>query len=100
MLEFSFEGEVIEWRGPAPHYFVRLPDSAADTIRELAGALTYGWGCIPVSVIVGRTRYTTSLFPKNGGYLLGVKSAVRSAEGIGLGDVISLTMFTGSVRGD
>lgn len=54
--------------------------------------VSYGWGVIPVAGRTGRTEWTTSLFPKDGGYLLPVKDAVRRAEGIGLGDVIGVTL--------
>jgi hypothetical protein len=45
-----------------------------------------------VTVRVGTTTFTTSLFPKDGGYIVPIKVAVRRAEGIGLGDVVELVM--------
>ena len=31
-MDFEFEGPVIEWRGPAPFYFVPIPEEeSADT---------------------------------------------------------------------
>ena len=32
-MEFRFEGEIVEWRGPAPFYFVPLPDDVAAEIK-------------------------------------------------------------------
>ncbi|MCW3159090.1 DUF1905 domain-containing protein [Micropruina sonneratiae] len=92
MVEFDFDGTVIEWRGPAPYHFMRLPGWVADEVRELARAVTYGWGVIPVEAVTGATTWTTSLFPRDGGYLLPVKDAVRAAESIGLGDSIGVTL--------
>lgn len=69
-MELDVTGEVFYWRGPAPHHFVTVPDDESALIHELASTLTYGWGMIPVSARIGRTTFTTSLFPKNGGYLI------------------------------
>lgn len=96
-LEFEFVAPVFEWRGPAPHLFVALPVADAEVIRSFASALTYGWGVIPVTATVGRTTFTTSLFPRDGTYLLGLKVVVRKAEGIGIGDVIGVRLETGPV---
>lgn len=95
-MEFSFTATVIEWRGPAPFFFLALPDGAAEAIAEVAGALTYGWGAIPAAATIGGTRFTTALFPRNGGYLLPVKDAVRAAEGVALGDRVSVELSVGN----
>ena len=91
-MEISVVGEVFEWRGPAPHHFVRLPDDAAATIAELASLLTYGWGVIPVEVRLGASTWTTSLFPRDGGYLLPLRAAERRREGVELGDVVEAVL--------
>jgi hypothetical protein len=91
-VEATFEGTVIEWRGPAPYYFVPLPDGAAGDIREVASMASYGWGVIPVLVRIGDVEFETSLFPKDGGYLLPLKDAVRRPEGIEVGDVVSVEL--------
>ncbi|MDT9592914.1 DUF1905 domain-containing protein [Nocardioides zeae] len=92
MLELTFTGEVVEWRGPAPHHFVAVPEDLAAEIAEIASAVTYGWGCIPATVRMGATSVTTSIFPKDGGYLVPLKVALRRPEGVGLGDVVTLTV--------
>lgn len=92
MVEFDFSGTVIEWRGPAPYHFVALPDWVAEQIAVVARAVTYGWGMIPVEASVGRTTWTTSLFPRDGGYLLPVKDAVRRAEAIVAGAGVEVTL--------
>lgn len=91
-MRVSFTGEVIEWRGPAPFYFVRVPDDDAVRIREVASMVTYGWGVIPATVSIGATSVTTSLFPKEGGYLVPIKNAVRIPENLETGDVVSVTL--------
>ncbi|MEV0803273.1 DUF1905 domain-containing protein [Kribbella sp. NPDC050281] len=92
LLELHFEGEIWEWRGPAPYYFVTVPEDEAAELQEVAAAVTYGWGVVPVRATIGGTEWTTSLFPKDGGYVLPLKDRVRKAEGIGEGDTISVTM--------
>ena len=54
--------------------------------------VTYGWGMIPVAVRIGGTDFTTSLWPKDGGYVVPLKDAVRRAEGIQIGDNIAITL--------
>jgi len=76
-MELVFTGRVIEWRGPAPYYFLPVPDEESADIREVATAASYGWGVIPVEASIGGTAFTTSLFPKDGRYLLPLKAAVR-----------------------
>jgi hypothetical protein len=79
-MEFSFTGTMIEWRGPAPFYFIVVPMEICEEIKSAAKQLSYGWGVIPVNAKIGNTEFTTSLFPKDGGYLLPVKNAVRLPE--------------------
>jgi hypothetical protein len=89
-MELEFTGEVVEWRGPAPHHFVAVPEPEASRIREVARLATYGWGCIPVSGSLGGSHFTTSLFPRDGGYLVPLKLAVRRREDVVLGDTVRL----------
>lgn len=88
-MEFEFDGEVWHWRGPSPYHFVTVPRDDAHTIHALAGAVTYGWGMIPVHVRIGDTTWRTSLFPKDGGYLLPLRDSVRRSERVELGDTVS-----------
>jgi hypothetical protein len=91
-VEIEFTGRVIEWRGPAPYYYVPLPEEAADDVREVAAMATYGWGVIPVTVRLGDVDFETSLFPKDGGYLLPLKDAVRKPHAITVGDEVSVEL--------
>ncbi|MDO0910245.1 DUF1905 domain-containing protein [Streptomyces sp. DT2A-34] len=91
-MELAFAGPVIEWRGPAPYYFVRVPDEESADIREVAAMATYGWGVIPVEARVGEVAFETSLFPRDGGYLLPLKNAVRKPQGLGAGDEVAVEM--------
>lgn len=89
-MDLRFRGEIVHWRGPAPYHYVVVPAPEADELRAVASLVSYGWGVIPVAVTLGSTRWTTSLFPRDGGYLVPIKDAVRRAEDVGLGDQVDL----------
>jgi hypothetical protein len=91
-MDHEFEGEIWYWRGPSPYHFVTVPPDEAAAIASVAAAVTYGWGVIPVSGRVGGTEFTTSLFPKDGGYVVPLKDAVRQAEGLDVGDVVTIAL--------
>ena len=94
-MEYSFDSVVIEWRGPAPFHFARIPDDIATEIKLAAPTLTYGWGVIPATVAIGATSVTTSLIPREGGYLVPLKDAIRKPEGFEIGDVITVELRLG-----
>lgn len=85
-MEMGFKSELIEWRGPAPFHYLQVPPKLSAEIKELSPRLTYGWGVIPVTVKIGGATFTTSLFPKDGIYLVPVKKAVRKSLNLELGD--------------
>ena len=41
---------------------------------------------------IGATVWDTSLFPKDGRYVVPVKDVVRAAEGLEVGDVVALDL--------
>jgi len=90
-VEWVFDGEVIEWRGPAPYFFVAMSESDSAELKEDARSLIY-WGQIPVQVIIGGTEFSTALFPKDGRYLVPLRDAVRKAEDINEGDVVAVAL--------
>jgi hypothetical protein len=94
-MELEFSGPLFEWRGPAPYHFVAVPEDEAEQLRETAAAVTYGWGMIPVTGRIGDTEFTTSLWPKDGGYVVPVKDAVRRTEGLMLGEMITVRLTVG-----
>lgn len=90
-----FDGVIFEWRGPAPFLFVAVPDAHIGAIRYAGLSLSYGWGVVPVVAHIGETRFATSLFPRDGGYLVPVKAAVQKAERIGIGDRVEVALKVG-----
>ena len=92
LASLAFSARLVEWRGPAPFVFAPIPAELTGEIRFAAHEASYGWGCVPVSATIGATAFTTSLFPRDSGYLLPVKVAVQRAEGIGVGDEVTVTL--------
>lgn len=98
-MELIFTGRVIEWRGPAPFYYLPVPDEESADIREVAAMATYGWGVIPVVARIGDVEFETSLFPKDGGYLMPLKDSVRKPQKITVGDEVAVEMTVRLQRG-
>lgn len=90
MAEIEFHGEMFEWRGPSPYYFISIPVNESKKIKERAAQLTYGWGVIPVIGEIGNTEFSTSLIPKDDVYLLPIKNVVRLGEKIEVGQTVQV----------
>jgi hypothetical protein len=95
-MQLEFPGELYSWRGPAPYHFIKVPEEEGVALREVSPIVSYGWGVIPVRVRIGETVFDTSLFPKDGGYLVPIKDVVRKAEGLVLGDTVLVELTIGS----
>lgn len=91
-MNIEFNGEIIHWRGPAPFYFVAVPDEESSDIKAISNLVTYGWGVIPVTVRIGKTTWKTSLFPKEDRYLVPIKAMVQKAEHLELGDEVTIRL--------
>lgn len=91
-MQVEFSGEIWTWRGPAPFYFITVPDEEAQILKDEWTFSSYGWGMLPVTARIGRTTWPTSLFPKDGSYVLPLKVAVRNAERLDEGDAPHVIM--------
>jgi len=91
-VTLDFSGKIWYWRGPSPFHFVTVPEEQCEELRAIAPTVTYGWGMIPVSADIAGTKWTTSLYPKDGAYLLPVKAAVRGELGLQVGDMIHVRL--------
>jgi Domain of unknown function (DUF1905) len=92
-LDLQFSGDIWHWRGPAPFFFVTVPEEESAQLHEVAGAVSYGWGMLPVRARIGGTEWRTSLWPKDGQYVLPLKVAVRRAEQLDEGDVVTAQLI-------
>ncbi|WP_254605032.1 DUF1905 domain-containing protein [Sphingomonas bacterium] len=66
---------------------------ASRRVSYVARQASYGWGCVPVAARIAGASFATSLFPKNGGYFLPLKAAVRAQAGIAPTDGIRVRML-------
>jgi len=89
-MEIEFSGKIFIWKGPAPWFFVTVPEKESRDLKAISGVVTYGWGVIPVHVRIGDTEWKTSLFPKDGLYLVPLRASVRKAENLSEGDVVTV----------
>lgn len=94
-MELEFSGELWFWRGPAPWHFVSVPEDDCQQLEATSAFVSYGWGMIPVAARIGATGWKTSLWPKDGGYIVPVKADVRRAEGIDVGDLVVVRLAVG-----
>ena len=67
-----------------------MPDEQCAALESAARVVTYGWGMIPVTADIGATTWATSLFPKDGRYIVPIRTNVRRAEGIDVGDEVTV----------
>ena len=93
-MDLEFRGEIWFWRGPAPWYFITVPEEESLDIKAMSAELTYGWGMIPVIARIGSTKWETALFEKDGRYIVPVKVAVRKLENLELGDTVGVRLET------
>lgn len=95
-MELTFSGEIWYWRGPAPWFFVTVPDADCAAIQEIAASVTYGWGMIPAEVRIGGSVWETALWPKDGRYIVPVKTAVRRREQVDEGETVTVHLTVAS----
>lgn len=89
-MNIQFDGKIWFWKGPAPWYFVTVPAEQCRELKAVSGFVTYGWGMIPAAARIGKTTWKTSLFPKDGLYIVPIKASVRKAEELDEGDQVKI----------
>ncbi|MEO5853403.1 MAG: DUF1905 domain-containing protein [Nocardioides sp.] len=96
---FTFTATLWRWQArstaePGAWCFVTVPPGASQEIRELTDGFTRGFGSVRVEVEAGTSRWRTSVFPDgaSGCYVLPVKKAVRTAEGVVEDDELTVTI--------
>lgn len=90
-VEWTVSGEVVEWRGPSPYVFLPMSIEDSAEFKDEAAGLEY-WGQVGVVVEIGDTAITTAVFPKDGRYLIPLRAAIRKAEGLEIGMVVTATV--------
>ena len=89
-MNLEFSGVIWYWKGPAPWYFVTVPEEQCLDLQATSSFVSYGWGMIPVTAQIGGTEWTTSLFPKDGQYVVPLKADVRKSEKLQEGDTVAV----------
>jgi hypothetical protein len=97
---FTFTAPLWRWTArqetadPSAWCFVTVPAEVSDEVRLRAGE-PRGFGSVRVRVEVGGSRWDTSVFPDDAGsgcFVLPVKKAVRRAEGVDVGDELTVAL--------
>jgi hypothetical protein len=91
-MDLDFRGELWFWKGPAPWHFVTVPAEQCAALEDASERVSYGWGMIPVAARIGATTWTTSLWPKDGAFVVPIKASVRRAERLELGDLVEVRL--------
>ncbi|GAA0483977.1 hypothetical protein Ade02nite_96140 [Paractinoplanes deccanensis] len=95
-MDLEFAGEIWFWRGPAPWHFVTVPEDQCVEIEAASSLVSYGWGMIPVTARIGATGWTTSLWPKDGRYIVPIKTDVRRRERLDVGETVTVRLTIGA----
>ncbi len=93
-LSITFSGELWMYEGKGAWFFITLPEEDGDQIKFITGGKRQGWGSVKVSAKIGKTAWSTSIFPdsKSGSYVLPIKADVRKKEKIETGDSVTVQL--------
>lgn len=89
-----FSAPLWKWKGDSAWHFVTLPFDDADEIDAHTAHVQRGFGSVRVRVTVGGSTWATSVFPskEERSYVLPMKAAVRTKEGLKVGDPVDITL--------
>lgn len=96
-LSFTFTGTCWLWQAEkAAWHFVSLPEDKSEEIKFFSDNMSVkkrGWGAVKVIAKIGKTKWSTSIFPqKSGAYILPIKADVRKKENILLEHEVEVTL--------
>ena len=93
MKKFSINGEIWKWNGAqGAWHFIYVGDKESKAVKESQkGFGRRGFGAVKIKAKLGKTTWTTSIFPtKEGSYILPIKASVRKEESIFDGDKVKI----------
>jgi len=92
-LVIQFTEVLWEYQGEAPWVFITLPAEDAEEVKARVPECA-GFGSVRVDVVIGESRWQTSVFPDkgSGSFVLPVKRAIREQEGLAPGDTARVTL--------
>ncbi len=90
---FNFKSKVIVWNAgnhakgnnSGAWRFARVPENISAKIKEMQkGKLRRGWGAVYTKAKIGKSEWTTSVFPDrhSGTYILPLKKQIRYEENL------------------
>jgi len=93
--ERKMKAKLWMWPGFAGWHFVTLPKKQAQEIKKKFSWVKRGWGSIPITVVLGSSRWKTSIFPdrESGGYLFAIKKEIRKKENVKIGDTVKFILI-------
>ena len=98
-LDFTFTNEVWLYSATkASWHFVTVPVEMSADIKAFTKHLVKGFRSVKVTATIGETTWSTSIFPdsKTGCYFLPIKASVRAAEGVSVGDQVTVQLVVGT----
>jgi len=91
-MRIEFESTVIRWNARTDSwFFATMPEELSVELRELPSP-SRGFGSLRVRARIGSSTWSTSIFPGNTGFVLPLKKAIREAQGIGEGDIVTVDL--------
>lgn len=93
-MTYRFHAEVWRYPGESAWHFITVPAHYAEDIRDLTSEQRRGFGSVRVVATIGSSTWATSIFPEksSGSYILPVKKAVRTAQGLDDGAPTEVTL--------
>lgn len=90
---YRFSAELWEWTARPEWFFVSVPRENSEDIEDRP-RMPRAFGSVPVRVMIGSSRWKTSIFPDSGTglYCLPIKKSVRRAEGIRPGELVDVEL--------
>lgn len=93
--KYRVRTKVVVWPGEqGVWHFAYVDKKNSALIKERYKGPRRGFGGVRVAVVLGKTKWETSIFPdkRSSCYILPLKASVRRAEGVFEGDDISFAL--------
>lgn len=91
-MRIEFDSPVTRWdKRVEAWYFATMPEELSIELRELP-APPRGFGSLRVRARIGTTIWSTSIFFSGRAFVLPLKKAVREAQGIDEGDLVTVEL--------
>lgn len=94
-IRYEFSSTLFPWEARRELWvFARVPLEISEEIHD-APHPPAGFNSVKVTATLGSSRWSTSIFPESDGtYVLAVKKAIRTREGVDLGDTVRIGIET------